>query len=122
MGQARVQMGFGRLHGDRATRIINLEKIAQGFPAPCAIEVEAVEMNEFGIRPVTDSCRPKQTCRLARCEPREKAPQPSRKFRRSKRTRHTHDFGQCWRKKILAVGLPCRAIDIVSKPRTAFVP
>ena len=49
VGQARVQMGLGKLEGDHATRIINFENVGQGFPAPCAVEVEAVEMDKLGI-------------------------------------------------------------------------
>src|SRR5258708_5480527 len=54
MGQARAQMGLGRLQGDRATRIINFEKIAQGFPTPRTRKVETIEMSEFWIGPVAD--------------------------------------------------------------------
>src|SRR5215467_16030436 len=79
-------------------------------------------MNEFWISPVANRSLTKQTFWFTRRKPREKAPQPGGKFGRSKRTRHTQDFGQRWRKKILPVRLPCWAVGVVPEPRTALSP
>src|SRR5437588_13077749 len=89
VGKARAQLSVGRLQGNRATGIVDYKKIAQGFPAPCASEIDSVEMNEFGISPVADPCRAKQSFWFTRRELREKAIQPSGEFGRRKRSRHT---------------------------------
>src|SRR3954462_3185960 len=90
-------------------------RIAELAPAPCAAQVQSVEMRDLSVAAVADDSRRKQCFRLAIGNARQELLEPRREQRRMS-ARDAQSLDQRWRQEFVSPGLPRLAIAIGPEP------